>query len=102
MSEIILILIALSQRITESLRFAQPIKRHHRHVTNPAMQDPAYIQLVPPAKLEIPSLEVALTLARREVLLATNGLTRLRSLRREADLILGLTAVLAGHSSNPS
>jgi hypothetical protein len=80
---------------TEIPGFAQPIKGHDRHVTNPVLQDPASIQLVSPATRETPSLELALSLARIEVRLAPNALTRLRSLRHEADLILRLTAALA-------
>ena len=86
----------LAGQTTEISGFAQLIKRHDRHVTNPVLQDPASIQLVSPATRETPSMEVVLSLARMEVRLAPNALTRLRSLRHEADLILGLTAALAG------
>jgi hypothetical protein len=41
---------------------------------------------------EMPTLELVLSLARREVLLAPNGLARMRSLQHEAELILALSA----------
>ena len=66
-------------------------------MTNPVLQDAGRIELVPPEKRETPALEVVLSLARREVFLAPNGLARMRSLQHEAELILGLSAAFAGH-----
>jgi hypothetical protein len=66
-------------------------------VTNPVLQDAGRIELVPPEKRETPALEVVLSLARREVFLAPNGLARMRSLQHESELILGLSAAFAGH-----
>ena len=67
-------------------------------MTNPVLQDAACIELVPSERREPPALEVVLSLARREVFLAPNGLARMRSLQHEAELILGLSAAFAGHS----
>jgi len=64
-------------------------------VTNPVLQDAARIELVPSERREAPALELVLSLARREVLLAPNGLARMRSLQHEAELILGLSAAFA-------
>jgi hypothetical protein len=64
-------------------------------VTNPILQDAAHIELVPSERRKTPALEVVLSLARREVFLAPNGLARMRSLRHEAELILGLSAAFA-------
>ena len=65
-------------------------------MTNPVLQDGAGIDLVPFETCETPSLEVLLSLARREVLLAPNGLVKTRALGHEAQLILGLlTAFVA-------
>ena len=64
-------------------------------MTNPVLQDAARIELVPSERREAPALELVLSLARREVLLAPNGLARMRSLQHEAELILGLSAAFA-------
>jgi hypothetical protein len=64
-------------------------------VTNPVLQEPAHIELVPSERREMPALEVVLSLARREGSLAPNGPARMRSLRHEAELILGLSAAFA-------
>jgi hypothetical protein len=82
-------------KTTENPRFSQPSKGHDRGVTNPILQDAACIELVPSERRETPALEVVLSLARREVVLAPNGLAKMRSLRREAELILGLSATFA-------
>lgn len=85
-------------KTTENPRFSQPCEGHYRRVTNPVLQDTARIELMPSANHETPALEVVLFLARREVFLAPNGLAGMRSLQREAELILALTAAFAGHS----
>ena len=64
-------------------------------MTNSILQDSARIELVPSEGRETPALEVVLSLARREVFLAPNGLARVRSLQHEAELILGLSAAFA-------
>jgi hypothetical protein len=87
----------IPDKTTEKPRFPQSSKGHYRCVTNPVLQDAARIELVPPEKRETPALEVVLSLARREVFLAPNGLDRMRSLQHEAELILGLSAAFAGH-----
>jgi hypothetical protein len=82
---------------TEKLRYSQPHKGHYGNVTNPVLQDPARIELVPSDRYETPALEVVLSLARQEVLLAPNGSGRTRALRHEAELLLGLLTAFAGH-----
>jgi hypothetical protein len=83
-------------KTTENPRFSQQSKGHYRGVTNPVLQDAAArIELVPSERRETPALEVVLSLARREVFLAPNGLARIRSLQHEAELILGLSAAFA-------
>jgi hypothetical protein len=80
---------------TENRRFSQLSKGHDRDVTNPVLRDAARIELVPSERRETPALEVVLSLARREISLAPNGPAKMRSLRHEAELILGLSAVFA-------
>ena len=83
-------------KITENPRFSQPREGHYCGVTNPVLQDAARIELVPPERRETPALELVLSLARREVLLAPNELARMRALQHEAELISGLSAAFAG------
>jgi hypothetical protein len=67
-------------------------------VTNPVLQDAAHIELVPSERPETTALEVVLSLARREIFLAPNGLAKMRSLQHEAELILGLLTAFADYS----
>lgn len=93
-------LLRTPDKTTEIPRSSQPNKGHYRGVTNPVLQDAARIELVPSERRETPPLEEILSLARREVFLAPNGLMRMRALQREGELILALSAAFGGHSSN--
>ena len=73
-----------------------PCKGHHRGVTNPVLQDAALIEFVLPERREMPALEAVLSLARREVVLAPNGLARTQSLQRKAELTSELSAAFLG------
>jgi hypothetical protein len=84
-----------TDKTTENQRFSQPREGHYWGVTNPVLQDAAGIELVPSEKRETPALEVVLSLARREVFLAPNGVARMRALQHEAELISGLSAAFA-------
>ena len=61
-------------------------------MTNPVLPDAGRIEIVPPEKREIPALDVVLSLARKEIFLAPNGLARMRAIGHEAELINGLSA----------